>query len=55
MQTDDCHICVVEGREVCECNDTIECRACGETVNTNDTFEGRCDACEDMQMVRSIR
>ena len=55
MQTDDCHICVVEGREVCECNDTIECRACGKTVNTSDTFEGRCDACEDMQMVRSIR
>lgn len=51
----ECHICTVEGREVCECKDTIECRACGETVNTSDTFQGRCDACEDKQMVQGIR
>ncbi len=36
-------------------NDMIECRSCGEEVERDCIYQGRCDACEDMQMVRSIR
>lgn len=38
-----------------ETNDMIECRGCGESVDLEDTYQGKCDACEDKQMVRSIR
>lgn len=33
----------------------VECRSCGEEVNIEDMYQGKCDACEDRQMVQGIR
>lgn len=33
----------------------VECRACGEETNPEDMYKGKCDACEDKQMVVGIR
>lgn len=33
----------------------VECRACGEEVPEDSLYRGKCDACEDEQMVVGIR
>jgi predicted Zn-ribbon and HTH transcriptional regulator len=32
-----------------------ECRSCGDEFNTDEMYQGKCDACEDKQMVQGIR
>lgn len=36
----------------CQC---IPCRSCGHNTPPDEIWQGRCDSCEDEQMVRSIR
>ena len=36
----------------CKC---VDCRSCGEKMEISSGYQGRCDACEDRQMVQGIR
>ena len=48
---DICEICN-ELETNCDC---VYCRACGRKTKRDDMYKGKCDACEDEQMVRGIR
>lgn len=49
----------VELCETCDNNvdncDCVDCKSCGEQSKREDMYKGKCDACEDKQMVQGIR